>query len=130
MCIRDRYPVRPKDDDLPLVMAEAGGFLEVTDAEAPRLLQETEPKRESGSSAVADALKKKIHQATGIKLSRPDFRKLGIFNESTWVDASIVTKVKDQGRNCAASYAFAVVAALEAEDPAVQLAAGQVEIIA
>jgi DNA-binding MltR family transcriptional regulator len=39
----------------------------------------------------------------------------GLFNEWTWQDATpkILTEVKNQGQKCAASYAFAVVAALE-----------------
>lgn len=106
-----KYPDRPKSEDRPRVMA-AAGFQEVAD-DTPRRLLQTDSS-DSGSSYVADALKKKIQQATGIKISRPDFRKLGIYNESTWVDANIVTKVKDQGRYCAASYAFAVAAAVEA----------------
>ena len=39
----------------------------------------------------------------------------GIFNEFSWQDSSppILTPVRSQGKKCAASYAFAVIAGLE-----------------
>jgi len=56
-----------------------------------------------------------IEKHTGIKIKIPDFSQHGL-HESSWVNSqpSIISPVKDQGRNCSASYAFAVVAALEA----------------
>lgn len=50
------------------------------------------------------------------KITRPPLKKKGKYLESNWADSepSVISIVKDQGRNCSASHAFAVIAALEA----------------
>lgn len=52
----------------------------------------------------------------GLKIDRPALKKNGEYMEFNWADSepSLISAVKDQGRNCSASHAFAVIAALEA----------------
>lgn len=95
-----KYPDRPtRDDSSPI-----------------RLLQERRSLQQASKSSIGDLIAEKIQKATGFNIS--DIKmptKLG--EETNWAEArspAFVTPVKDQGRNCSASYAFAVVAALEA----------------
>lgn len=101
-----KYPDRPQEEPV-----NQQRLLAESDEKIPNFFKDDEN--------MGDFIKRKIHEHTGLKIERPDLTELGVYKESSWAKRndgmpSVVTKVKNQGRMCSASYAFAIVAALEA----------------
>lgn len=114
-----KYPDRPYSVDNLIAVADTGSEKQPqTEAGSHQQRRVLEDESTEGWN-MGEMIRQKIKEHTGINIERPRFSQLGMYNESSWHrrkdgKPSIITKAKDQGRNCSASYAFAVVAALEA----------------